>query len=307
MKLLVVEDIADSWGTDHWNYRNILGEFIVDTESIGIIESGPVRTIYQSVHHYNQSKIVINVISYPEFPFLEYRLRIHWNEQLKRLKLSIPTIFKEDPPLCEIIGGSTPLPHDGDEYVHGRWLLLKGKTEKGFLGLAIIHNGLHGFDCLSGEVRLSVLRSAAYCHEQGMKLGKSPVRKYMDQGIHNVRLLIFPGNYPDLIQNVSALADWLNAPPSVFAHLPYGSANKNGKNFFQWDAKNLRLLTCKKSEHGEAIILRFQEVSAKKTKTIFSMKFPSIQIPLKFHPFQIKTIRIEKTGKWKEVDPILEK
>ncbi|NOQ96831.1 MAG: hypothetical protein GQ561_01570 [Calditrichae bacterium] len=306
MRPLVVEDTADSWGTDQWNYRKIVGEFTVDPRSICIRESGPIRTIHESVHLYQQSKIIMKVISYPEFPYLEYRLRIHWNEQLKRLKLSIPTIFNQDTPICEIPGGITKCPNDGDEHVHGRWIILKGKSKQSLVGLAVIHNGLHGFDCLEGEIRLSVLRSAAYCHEKGMKLEKYPARKYMDQGIHEIRLLIITGEYQNLLQHISTMADLLNAPPVAYAHLPYGVSNNTGKNLFYWDRPNIRLLACKKSEQGDALILRVQEVSAKKTNTTLFFIVPDIKIQLNFQPLQIKTIRIEKSGIWKEVDPIFE-
>jgi hypothetical protein len=84
--------------------------------------------------------------------------------------------------------------------------------------LFIAHNGLHGFDFDGTEVRLSVLRSAAYCHEQGYNLDNGRTHRYMDQGVHEIRLALWnEGPGPD------AVADWLAAPPLVWPHLPIGS------------------------------------------------------------------------------------
>ena len=84
--------------------------------------------------------------------------------------------------------------------------------------LFIAHTGLHGFDFDGREVRLSVLRSSAYCHEQGFGLEEGPYRKFMDIGIHEIGLAIW--NDPSI--DPAAVAEWLITPPLVWPHLPIG-------------------------------------------------------------------------------------
>ncbi len=84
--------------------------------------------------------------------------------------------------------------------------------------LCIAHSGLHGFDFDGHEVRLSVLRSAAYCHEQGYNLDNGRSHKFMDMGIHELRLAVWSTPTED----AANVAEWLNAPPLVWAHLPIG-------------------------------------------------------------------------------------
>jgi hypothetical protein len=44
----------------------------------------------------------------------------------------------------------------------------------------------------------------------------------MDQGIHDVRLLVTAGGARNVRESFSGRADWLSAPPLAYAHLPLG-------------------------------------------------------------------------------------
>lgn len=213
LSFLVLTDTADSWGTHTWAWRGVEGRF--ETEgSDRIIESGPVRTIHESTLLFHHSKIIVHRIVYSDWPVTVYNLRIQWNEEQKRLKLSIPAGMENPRLMARITGGSEEFPPDGQEHVHGTWMTLEST---GNHRMHIAHNGLHGFDFDGKEVRLSVLRSAAYCHEQGYDLNNCRSHKFMDMGIHEVRLAIWE-DAPD----AEAVAEWLAAPPLIWPHLPIG-------------------------------------------------------------------------------------
>lgn len=313
---IVVDDPGDSWGTGCWTYRNVIGKFKLEKGSFQIIETGPIRTIYQSVFAFQTSRIVMNTIAYANFPVIEYRLRIHWNEKRRRLKLSIPTVFKQDQLLCEVPGGIITRPADGEEHVHGRWLMLEANQNA---AMGVVNTGQHGVDFKDGEVRLSILRSAAYCHEQGFKLEKYPARKFMDQGMHEIRLLVNVGTAESVRRSLPSLATWLNAPPIAYAHLPIGSLERgksNGikfqsveesKNLISIQPKNISLLACKRSWNGEALIIRLQEGSGLKTEALVKFSFLAIDRRILFQPLEIKTLRIEKSGQITAVALIDEK
>lgn len=313
---LVVNDEGDAWGTDQWSYQEIVGKFELEPGSWQILQQGPIRTITEAVFAYQRSRIVIHTLVYSHWPTLEFRLRIHWNEERKRLKLAVPTCFKTDSILCEVPGGIIRRPADGQEHVHGRWCLLRGKMNGRDTALAVVNNGQQGLDFLDGEIRLSVLRSAAYCHEQGLKLAKYPYRKYMDQGVHDIRLLVTAGDAETVRQTVSGLAEWLNAPPPALAHLPAGSFESNpvastpslggGKELLSLTPSNIRLLACKRSGDGEALILRLQETGGWRTRTRLQFQRPELKINLTLRPLEIKTLRVEKSGRWGEVGLVWE-
>jgi alpha-mannosidase len=261
-----------------------------------------------------------------------------WNEERRRLKLSIPTAFKLDHVLCEIPGGAIARPADGQEHVHGRWILAEDYSAGKETALGIVNSGQHGFDFADGGIRLSVLRSSAYCHEQGFKIRKSPARKFADLGVHDLRLLVTAGDPDRILAMLPGLADWLSAPPITFAHLPIGidsealvnphshSFIKRGitKDSFRKDEEqasltagfhnslslhpaNIRMTACKQSRDKKALIVRLHEASGMKTSASLRVPeyrnscAPEISVKLAFRPFEIKTIRFEKSGRWREV------
>jgi alpha-mannosidase len=313
MRALVVDDDGDAWGADRWSYRNVLGQFETVPGSVRVLHSGPVRTISEAMFAWGKSTIGMRTISYPGWPVLEFRLRVQWNESRKRLKLSLPTVFRSDQILCEVPGGAMPRPADGQEYVHGRWAFLHGTLAGHPTGFGVVNNGQHGLDFKDGELRLSVLRSAAYCHEQGFKLDEFPMRKYMDQGVHDVRLLVTAGDSELVHRVLPGLADWLAAPPAVYAHLPIGTHGKKAEenrtgdaafSFLSIEPATVRMMACIPSADGKKLIIRLQETIGVRTKASLMLRGVSKRIALALGPFEIKTIRIKRGGGWKEVEMI---
>jgi alpha-mannosidase len=324
---LVVEDRGDSWGADIWSYRDVAGRFSPVKGSLQTIEDGPIRTITEAALEFNRSRIVLQTIFYPTWPVIEFRLRVHWNEERRLLKLAVPTALRRSSLFCEIPGGAIARPDDGGEHVFGRWALIEGETPRGKAAVAVIGAGPHGLDFSRGELRLSVLRSAAYCHEQNFPLSDSPARKYMDQGVHDVRLLVTAGSPEKVRSVVAALADWMSAPPFALAHLPVGSHDRvtyvqpgglgrkgarddirdgSGVDLLSLTPTNIRLAACKRSGDGRALVLRLQETSGRATAARLNLLRPFSLLRLRFRPFEVKTVRVEKSGRWGEVDLISE-
>ena len=265
------------------------------------------------------------MISYPDWPVLDLRLRVQWNETRKRLKLAFPTGLKAEGLFCEVAGGAVLRPADGQEHVHGRWCVAEDSFRGRARAFGIAHSGLHGLDFLNGEIRLSVLRSSAYCHEQGFKIGPGPERKYADQGIHDVRLALLTGDPAEVRSSLPGLADWLAAPPAVYAHLPFGTFGKKSQaaaasiktavakaktadaaSIIEIAPSTIRLLALKRSWDGRALIVRLQETQGKRTAG--RIKIAGVgEIRAKFDPFEIVTLRIDRAKGIREVDPIDEK
>ena len=319
---LVVKDEGDSWGTGCASYRDIAGMFKM-RGAAKVIEAGSVRTITESVWIYKKSRLVVQTIVYPDWPVIEFRMRLFWNEERRRLKLAIPSAFWADRILCEIPGGAIFRPANGDEHVHGRWCLAEGKVGGMPLALGVVHPGFHGLDFKDGEIRLSVLRSAAYCHERGFRLAARPIRKFMDLGAHDFRMLLTAGAPDDVKGRLSGLADWLAVPPVAYAHLPVGigtmpgarkgerirSAPSTGGRTFETTEivsvgpENIRLTALKRSSDGQALVIRLQETAGVATKARLDLapSFKSGSGPLRalisLKPFEIKTLRVDRSGR----------
>ncbi len=322
---LVIKDESDSWGTGRRSYRAIAGRFRHVPGSRRIIENGPVRTITESVLTYKKSRIVLRTIGYRSWEVIELRLRIHWQEEHKMLKLAVPTVLDRGILLCEIPGGAILRVGDGEEHVFGRWALIEGGKGRRRISLAVVGCGPHGLDFKDGELRISVLRSAAYCHERGFKLGISPARHFMDQGLHELRFLVAAGEAEEVRRAVAGLADWLASPPFAIVHLPFGRSEDSAthklarrhqnSNFdgdedeldlFSINPANIRLSACKRSWDGKALVVRLHDTAGLSTEARLTLRWPLRVIPLTFKPFEIKTLRIERTGAWREVGLISE-
>jgi len=306
LKGLLVEDLADSWGTEEWSYRNVLGTFIHVPGSLLTVEQGPVRKITESVFECGRSLIICRTLAYAGYPFLEFRLRIHWGEERKRLKLSIPTTLRSSDAFCEVPGGAIVRPGNGQEHVQGRWMILKGILKGKETALGIVNNGQYGFDLNDGEVRLSVLRSALYCHERTFDLGTPRYRKHMDQGVHEIRVVLMPGDYQAVRNAVAGLADWLTTPPYALAHFPIGDETPMQREVMTLEPGNIRLIACKRSWDANSLVMRFQEAAGEETQAMVHLPHPGLTAGLKFKPYEIKTVRFERDGRWNEVTLIEE-
>ncbi len=163
-----------------------------------------------------------------------------------------------------------------------------------------------------------------------------PAWKFADIGVHEFRLLVTAGAPASVKSMMPGLADHLAAPPAAYPHLPYDAKQvEQFETLLTLKPANIRLLACKRSWDGEALIVRLQEAVGKKTKAELcimpaaagkergggrdaekvgdtypgcmspfqerrhssqeSGHEPEVRIP--FLPFEIKTLRIEKDGR----------
>ena len=133
--------------------------------------------------------------------------------------------------------------------------------------------------------------------------------KFADIGIHEFRLLVTAGSPAAVLAMMPGLADHLAAPPLAYAHLPYDSGRAPSvEPLLDVRPASIRLLACKRSWDGEALIVRLQEAVGRKTVGEMRISLrktdqerghvPQVRVPLSFQPFEIKTLRVEKDGTW---------
>jgi len=308
---LVTEDAADSWGTDHGRCRRLAGRFRPSRPPF-VVEHGPVRTVTRSILVYRGSRVVMDVVAYPSWPVLEFRFRVTWNEERRRLKLRLPAALSDPRLLAEVPGGAILRPADGEEHVHGRWLVVEGRSAARAAAIGVASSGQHGLDFEDGELGLSVLRASAYCHERGFDLGTRPAGwKFADIGVHEFKLLVTAGAPAPVLAMMPGLADHLAAPPAAYPHLPYDTTQVQAvESLLTLSPSHVRLLACKRSNDGQALIVRLQEAVGKRTKGKLEIAMPAgkerghvqrAHVPLSFAPFEIQTLRVEADGRSRPV------
>ena len=316
--LLSVEDRDDSWGTGSGAWRDDPRPFQVEKGSVRELYQGPVRRVVESVHRQGCNRAVVHTILYADLPWVEVRFRVLWTDPKRRLKLCVPTALDQGEILCEAPGGAIPRAWNGEEQVHGRWILVSKETHGKRAALGLVHSGQHGFDALNGEVRLSVLRSVPYCFFRGFDL-EARERKYMDLGVHSFRLLALAGERQAVLERISSLADLLDAPPAALAHLPMGPApesqEKAGEKpppyFSPW-AELLSLPTpgvrlagitpgAQDKGNHRNIRITLHETTGKAGTARLLLRRGGFLLKIPLSPYQIRTIEVNDTGGWKEV------
>jgi alpha-mannosidase len=100
-------------------------------------------------------------------------------------------------------------------------------------------------------------------------------------------------------------ADWLDAPPVVYAHLPIGSSSASPKlELLSLSPPTVRLTACKPSHDGNALIVRIQEATGQTTRASLRLAKPPVNIDRPLRSLEIVTFRIERDGSCREVDMI---
>lgn len=130
-------------------------------ESVRAIEDGPVRTIIEAVMKYDNSFICIRYHLPKRGTQVKVTVRVYWNEKMKMLKLSIPTTIENACYTGQQAYGSEQLLTDGNENVSHKWNILYNKD----YAVSVINDCTYGSDVLDGEIRISLLRSAAMQQE----------------------------------------------------------------------------------------------------------------------------------------------
>ena len=97
-----------------------------------------------------------------------------------------------------------------------------------------------------------------------------------------------------------------SAPPRVFAHLPIGvgagTDDQGLSRFLEAIPQSVTVLACKPSWDGQALVLRLQESCGARAELCDPCDRGAS--PFSFRPFEIKTLRLERSGALREVDLI---
>lgn len=303
--LLVVDDQGDSWGSKVDSYGDIVGKFSKSdsassvSESVRVIESGPVRTVIESELQFSKSTAVQRFVFYPDQPYFEIALNINWNEPRRMAKLSIPTSIHDAGVTCEVPYGAIERATDGDEYVGQRWTML----ESNGYAIGLVNTGQYGFDARQGELRLSLLRSPAFCHEKNVVLDPKRAHSFMDIGVHEIRLAVVFGHVEQSRADVIRAANQLNIPAMVLPYFPAGPGSLPGPKtqtpqqpFVSISPETVVLGALKKAEDGNGYIVRVHESAGVETDTQLQSALADRCLAFKLGPYELKTFRIAQTG-----------
>ncbi len=312
---LVVADNDDPWGMLVHGFRDVIGSFqLLDPErgtkfsgvttttleSVRVIEDGAVRTVVEAVFGYGDSYICQTYRLPKHGTELGVQVRVYWQEKSKLLKLSVPTVITEAKYLGQVAYGVEALPTDGQEVAAQKWVLATDEKR----AVSVIGDGGYGSDCHEGEVRLTLLRSPAYCGHPVEERTIMPQDRFSPRIDQGERLFTFWVNAGPASERRTAIdreALVHNEKPFALSFFPSG-LGRQLQSLVQLTDSVVQVTAFKKAEDGDDFIVRlFNPTDAARRTTL---KIPQLDLEqeLSLSAFEIKTYRLDAAGKLREQD-----
>jgi alpha-mannosidase len=315
---IVMNDNADPWAMTAKSFRDPAGRFELASPEVGshvsgissqpmdtvrVVEDGTVRAVVESVLVYGRSVVYQRYKLPKRGTEIEVEVRVHWAEKDKMLKLAVPTPFKK----CRYIGqtayGIAQLPSYGNEAVAQKWVAVVSSDPDA--ALSCINDCIYGSDFSDGEVRLSLLRSAAYSADpvpSGPMVAQDRYVPRIDQGERLFHFWINGGSRSARLTAVDREALVKNEKPFALAFFPSGRGKKPDPFVVLSDGA-VQVAALKKAEDANGLIIRLFEPTGRKRLTTLSLPWAAIQKKVSLSPFEVRTFAFNpKTRRFLEVD-----
>jgi alpha-mannosidase len=184
----LIDDPTDTWSHGVDRYGPAL-PVTVQWDTPRVIDGGPLRASLRRAGRLADSHIVAEYRVYAGRPAVDLRLRVHWTEERRLLKLA----FTLPAPLTRrwdgIPDGELLRPADGREYPlrdHTLLELADGRR------LGVVCPDVFALDVTPQRVRLTLVRSPLMAHHDPYPQ-PGPRAVHADQGMHEFRLRILAG------------------------------------------------------------------------------------------------------------------
>jgi len=209
------------------------------------------------------------------------------------LKLSLPTPFRKGSCLGQVAYGVEEFPATGDEMVAQKWTAVL--SERSDQALTLINQGIYGLDFKAGELRPSMLRSAAYAAHpvtDGLPiLRQDRFEPRMEQGKKTFSFWVQGGPARDRLDRIDREALQKNEPTAILCcSPPKGGAIPKPLVILHDD---VILLCCiKLAEKSRNIILRFFEPTGHKREARVELPLFDMDFAVQLDPFELKTLAV---------------
>jgi alpha-mannosidase len=304
-KILIQQDIEDSWGSTIQGFPETAGEFALADPSLAariagvqsqclepvrVIEDGEIRTVVEALFGWENSRAVV----WYYFPKTNSEIRIHvrtiFSGNEKMLKLSIPTTLGDAKYLGRTAFGIDELRSDGNEAVAQEYVILADEKD----AVSVINTGNYGSDCRDGEIRMSLLRTPAYCAyaiKDRQILPQDQFSERMDQGERLFDFYLNASGVSKRMRDIEQESSSIQEPPMAVCFFP-PETGQTPSPLAIIDNPLVKLSAIKKAADGDGMILRVFNASFETQTAIVQLPIIDKQIPLKLGSFEVRTFRL---------------
>jgi alpha-mannosidase len=253
---------------------------------------------------------------------LEFSTRTNWRERQAMLRTSFPVAVQADEASYEIQFGHIHRPtHRNttwdlakDEVAAHKWADL---SEHDY-GVALLNDCKYGHKIKGNVIDLDLLRSVPYpgpilVKDEDVQAGEAHAG-YTDQAEHAFRYALYP-HQGDLIAGGVIQAGYeFNIPLRVIETDTHGGEGGRSSTIWEVEPTSIIIESVKKAEDGQGWIIRLYEASGSSVqrcsvatqlritratladlleRELQPLDCSDGQIKLDFHPFEVKTVRLE--------------
>jgi alpha-mannosidase len=292
----------DAWNID----AGALGTMVPirEADSVQVIDHGPLRASVRIKRHWNHSTFTQDIVLYAGIARVDVVNDFDWHEQHVLLKAAFPLASSSAQATYEIPYGTIERPTTRDNPIEKakfevpalRWADL-GDEHHGF---SLINESKYGYDAAGNVLRLSLLRSPTYPDPNA------------DQGHQHFAYSLYP--HSGTWQQAMTVRRGYEFNYKLQATQAEQHAGALGKahSFLHVDDDAVVLTAMKKSEDGNALILRLYDWSGK--PSVANLTLPGApaavneadmmeqpgksdgqgqHVSVTFAPYEIKTLRVE--------------
>jgi len=284
---IVLEDTGDTWGHKIISYDREVGRF--GEAKWTRVESGPERSRIQARSTFGHSFVVQDFILYKDRPELHCRFLVDWRESYKVLKLAFPTVLKNGTLTYSVPYGFINRPMNGAEEPGQTWIDISGSDSQGSYGIALLNDSKCGYSVKDGEIRLTILHSAAWSQHDPETLTESEGYRLMDTGVHEFSYAVafHQGDWREA--GIAREAEAFGMPPLVILTDRHTGEWEGQKEFFLTAVPGVAATVLKLSESGNALTLRLVELNGKPAKGTWTSPFYKSAVTFELLPCEIKT------------------
>jgi len=294
------------------NSESINPGYATTLQPVRIIEDGSIRMVVEAVFVSGRTALTQRYKINKKSAVLQVELDVFWAEQDKMFKLgftpaaSLPRIWAEK---CYSIDDETQAVDRPDrERTFQHFLRLTDAD--GGNGLGVISHGTHGYHQQNGTTWLSVLRSPAYACADVAKDWQGYRNRHIahqDQGERKAMFTFVFGEAAADSRSMARKAYEYNVGLEHFLYFPTRRREQPVKpaSFVSTNHDNVILAAMKKSEQGEALILRFWEVAGRDTK--FTLTVDGRAYDAEIGANGLQTFRLERDSGRLTVTDLLER
>jgi alpha-mannosidase len=286
--LVVIEDKSDTWAHDIASFRTELGRPTYISSKV--VEDGPVTRVTRQTMRWQDSDIILDIAEFAATDALELRFVINWREHEQILKLDIPTRLSSPKIFAKVPGAAIQRRTDGNEEPYQDWVALQGSIAEREYTVALANNQTYSYDCKDGTLRTILVRSAPYARHNPNPVETGGIQAWQDQGRQERKfwLLGCTGPYQNLALDRRAFD--LESPAEYVLDSRHKGTLPREQSFVAIEPGNVEVLSIKRSEQGNDIIVRMQERSGAPTKARISCPSLKVDAQVALSPWEIKTI-----------------